>query len=114
MLSRLLEFSVRQRVFVLLATVVMVGIGLWIRLGILETPVFQKVLDEKLEEGETNQTDAVVEDLLGHVWELSALKAKGYDYRFVFSKESRHCDGNVFEQTLADTLVWMWRGYEAK
>lgn len=44
----------------------------------------------------------------------AALKAKGYDYRYVFSRESRHCDGKVFEQTLADTLVWMWHGYEAK
>ena len=26
---------------------VMVGVGLWIRLGILETPVFQKILDEE-------------------------------------------------------------------
>jgi iron(III)-enterobactin esterase len=42
----------------------------------------------------------------------AALKAKGYDYRYVFSKVSRHCDGNVFQNTLADTLVWMWRGYE--
>ncbi|MCA9060519.1 MAG: enterobactin esterase, partial [Planctomycetaceae bacterium] len=41
----------------------------------------------------------------------AALKAKGYDYRYVFSKASRHCDGNVFRHTLADTLVWMWRGY---
>ena len=40
-----------------------------------------------------------------------ALEAKGYDYRYVFSKASRHCDRNVFEHTLADTLVWMWRGY---
>src|SRR5246127_1714610 len=30
-----------------LISVVMVGIGLWIRLGISETPVFQKVLDEE-------------------------------------------------------------------
>lgn len=44
----------------------------------------------------------------------AALKAKGYDYRYVFSKATRHCDGKVFEQTLADTLVWMWRGYESK
>lgn len=29
-----------------LLSVVMVGIGLWIRMGILETPVFQKVIDE--------------------------------------------------------------------
>ncbi|RIK76045.1 MAG: enterobactin esterase [Planctomycetota bacterium] len=44
----------------------------------------------------------------------AALAAKGYAYRFIFSKASRHCDGKVFEATLADTLVWMWRGYEAK
>lgn len=41
----------------------------------------------------------------------AALKAKGYDYRYVFSKATRHCEGKVFDQTLADTLVWMWRGY---
>ncbi len=41
----------------------------------------------------------------------AALKAKGYDYRFVFSKATGHCDGKVFQQTLADTLVWMWQGY---
>jgi iron(III)-enterobactin esterase len=43
-----------------------------------------------------------------------ALKAKGYHYRFVFSLKTNHCDRRVFEQTLADTLVWIWRGYEAK
>jgi len=43
-----------------------------------------------------------------------ALKAKGYHYRFVFSQGTRHCDRRVFEQTLADTLVWMWRGYQDK
>jgi MFS family permease len=30
-----------------LISIVMVGVGLWIRLGILETPVFQKILDEE-------------------------------------------------------------------
>jgi enterochelin esterase-like enzyme len=44
----------------------------------------------------------------------AALAAKGYDYRYVFSRESKHCDGNVFDLTLADTLVWMWRGYQAE
>jgi enterochelin esterase-like enzyme len=43
----------------------------------------------------------------------AALKAKGYDYRFVFSKATKHCDVKVFEQTLGDTLIWMWRGYHA-
>src|SRR5438128_2269253 len=41
----------------------------------------------------------------------AALKAKGYNHRFVFSLATSHCDRRVFEQTLADTLVWMWRGY---
>lgn len=41
----------------------------------------------------------------------AALKAKGYEYRYVFSKATRHCDRNVFEHTLADTLVWAWKGY---
>jgi iron(III)-enterobactin esterase len=43
----------------------------------------------------------------------AALKAKGYDYRYVFSRATRHCDGKVFQHTLADTLVWMWHGYHA-
>src|SRR6266571_6078368 len=43
----------------------------------------------------------------------AALKAKGYNHRFVFSLAPGHCDRKVFEQTLADTLVWIWRGYHA-
>src|SRR5437588_3927149 len=43
----------------------------------------------------------------------SALEAKGYNHRFVFSLATGHCDRRVFEQTLADTLVWTWRGYHA-
>ena len=43
----------------------------------------------------------------------AALKAKGYHHRFVFSQATGHCDGRVFDQTLADTLVWVWRGYPA-
>jgi len=44
----------------------------------------------------------------------AALNTKGYDYRYVFSKATRHCEVKVFNQTLADTLVWMWRGYDEK
>ena len=43
-----------------------------------------------------------------------ALTAKGYDHRYVFSLASGHCDGKVFQHTLADTLVWLWRGYHAE
>lgn len=41
----------------------------------------------------------------------ASLKAKGYHHRYVFSKATGHCDGRVFNHTLADTLVWLWRGY---
>ena len=44
----------------------------------------------------------------------AALTAKGYHHRFVFSKATGHCDGKVFNQTLADTLVWIWRGYRGE
>ena len=44
----------------------------------------------------------------------AALKAKGYHHRFVFTRGTGHCDGRVFQQTLADTLVWLWRGYHAE
>jgi iron(III)-enterobactin esterase len=43
----------------------------------------------------------------------AALAAKGYHHRFVFSLATKHCDKRVFEQSLADTLVWVWRGYHA-
>jgi iron(III)-enterobactin esterase len=44
----------------------------------------------------------------------AALKAKGYNHRYVFSLATSHCDRRVFEQTLADTLVWVWRGWGGK
>jgi len=44
----------------------------------------------------------------------AALKAKGYHYRFVFSKESRHCDRKVKDETLPGALVWLWQGYPVK
>jgi iron(III)-enterobactin esterase len=44
----------------------------------------------------------------------AALKAKDYHHRFVFSRATGHCDRRVFEQTLADTLVWVWQGYHAE
>ena len=41
----------------------------------------------------------------------AALKSKGYPYRYVFSRASGHCESKIYEQTLADTLVWVWQGY---
>jgi iron(III)-enterobactin esterase len=44
----------------------------------------------------------------------AALAKKGYHHRFVLSQATGHCDKRVFEHTLADTLVWVWRGYRAE
>jgi enterochelin esterase-like enzyme len=74
--------------------------------------IFHHVSQHDLRENDAEDTH--------HNWVMAgkrtseALKKKGYDYRFVYSLETRHCDGKVFQQTLADTLVWAWHGYEAK
>jgi enterochelin esterase-like enzyme len=39
------------------------------------------------------------------------LAAKGFHYRYVFGQGKGHCDGSVRSATLADALMWVWRGY---
>lgn len=39
----------------------------------------------------------------------AALKTKGYDYRYLYSLATGHCDTRVFEHSLAETLLWIWR-----
>jgi enterochelin esterase family protein len=39
-----------------------------------------------------------------------ALAAKGYPYRSVFAKGAGHCDPAPIGATIADTLVWTWKG----
>ena len=41
----------------------------------------------------------------------AALKAKGYDYRFVWAREGKHVDPNVVAQTLPEALEWTGAGY---
>ncbi|MBV9848298.1 MAG: enterobactin esterase, partial [Armatimonadetes bacterium] len=43
-----------------------------------------------------------------------ALKAKGYDYRYVFARGAGHVDGRVVRQTLPAALEWLWRGYRVR
>lgn len=55
-----------------------------------------------------------------HNWVLAnqrmaaALKARGYHYRFVLSKDSKHCDHRVKNQTLPEALAWLWQGYPVR
>jgi iron(III)-enterobactin esterase len=41
------------------------------------------------------------------------LKAKGYHYKYVYGKGVGHCAGEVQNQTIAEALSWVWRGYQA-
>jgi len=53
-----------------------------------------------------------------HNWLIAAnrtaavLKAKGYDYRFVFAKGAGHDDTKVRDQTMAAALEYAWAGYK--
>ena len=52
-----------------------------------------------------------------HNWPMAnqrmaaALKAKGYDYRYVFSRGAAHCDARVMAQTFPESIEWTWKGY---
>jgi enterochelin esterase family protein len=41
----------------------------------------------------------------------AALASKGYHYRWITAANAGHCDNKVIQQTLAETLLWTWRGY---
>jgi predicted alpha/beta superfamily hydrolase len=64
-----------------------------------------------------NDNRADAPEATNHNWVMAgrrtnaALEKMGYAHRFVFSRNTRHCDKRVFEHTLADTLVWVWRGW---
>jgi len=42
----------------------------------------------------------------------AALGESGYHYRYVFARGVGHCDIRVTQATLADALIWVWRGYQ--
>lgn len=52
-----------------------------------------------------------------HNWVLAndrmaaALKAKGYKYQYVYSRDSGHTERRVIENTLPEALEWLWKGY---
>jgi enterochelin esterase-like enzyme len=54
-----------------------------------------------------------------HDWVLAnelmakALAAKAYRYQFVFAKNAGHVDRAVRQQTMAEALEYLWRGYAA-
>lgn len=55
-----------------------------------------------------------------HNWPLAnnrmaaALKAKGYDYQYVFADGAGHVNGQMEAQTLPEAMEWVWKGYKEK
>ena len=66
-----------------------------------------------------NDNGSKLDEASFHNWVMAnqrmaaALKAKGYDYRYVFAKDAGHTDGRVTRQTLPEALEWLWSGYRA-
>jgi enterochelin esterase-like enzyme len=44
----------------------------------------------------------------------AALAAKGYAYRYVYAEGAEHVDFGVLQQTLPETLRWLWQGYPVR
>jgi enterochelin esterase-like enzyme len=67
-----------------------------------------------------NDNGSKLDEASLHNWVLAnqrmaaALKAKGYDYRYVFAEAAGHTDGRVTRQTLPEALEWLWKGYRSR
>ena len=67
-----------------------------------------------------NDLGSKLDELSYHNWVMAnnrmaaVLKAKGYDYRYVFAKAAGHTDGRVTKQTLPEAMEWVWKGYPGK
>lgn len=44
----------------------------------------------------------------------TALKAKGYEYQYLFCRGSGHCDGKAQAEFIPHAIEWTWRGYAPK
>ena len=66
---------------------------------------------------ESAQNDNQVGGGLYHDFKLASqrmaasFKAKGYHYHYDYAQGAGHDDGKVIAQTLAQALLWVWRGY---
>lgn len=64
-----------------------------------------------LDNGNSRAEETAGNWVLANMHMLDALKARGYDYRYVWSLEAGHSDRRVIAQTLPNALEWLWRDY---
>jgi enterochelin esterase-like enzyme len=58
-----------------------------------------------------NRTDNMHDWVLANQQMAKVLADKRYDYQFIFSRNSGHCDRAVKLQTLPQALEWLWQGH---
>jgi len=68
----------------------------------------------ELDEGYAKPVESLENYVTANNRLAAALKAKGYDYRYVFAVGAGNIDGKVVQQTLPEALQWLWRGYLAQ
>ena len=83
--------------------------GLITNSPVLPLRVFLQV--GEMDNGYTMPESSLHNWLLANQHVAAALKAKGYHYRFIYALGATHCDARPRQQTLPETLQWMWRGY---
>ena len=49
--------------------------------------------------------------VIANIKVAEALKAKGYDYQFVYAKNAGHTEAKVINQTYPAALEFVWKGY---
>jgi len=57
-----------------------------------------------------NMRDGMHDWVLANERMAQVLAEKGYEYQFVFARNSAHCDYKLKQQTLPTALEWVWRG----
>lgn len=57
-----------------------------------------------------NMRDGMHDWVLANERMAAVLAEKGYEYQFVFARNSAHCDYKLKQQTLPTALEWVWRG----
>ncbi len=49
-----------------------------------------------------------------HLLDAYPLKAKGYEYQYLFCRGAGHSVGNAQAQFLPHAIEWVWRGFGGK
>jgi len=69
--------------------------------------VFIQVSENDL--GANNTSNPARNWVVANKWLAKALENKGYESRFILSRDSNHCDEKVFNMTFAEALIWIWK-----